>query len=131
MPYIGEIRVFGGNFPPLGWEFCEGQVLPISEYEVLFNLIGTAYGGDGQETFALPDLRGRVPVHAGNQLNIGQVLEPVLAPGTTPVVAGFTGSRGLKVTSTASVRVASAGVPRNMLAVRYIIATEGEFPAQN
>jgi microcystin-dependent protein len=65
-PYVGEIRLFAGNFAPAGWMFCEGQLLPISEYETLFNLIGTTYGGDGQSTFALPDLRGRVPIHQGN-----------------------------------------------------------------
>jgi len=63
--YIGEIRMFAGNFAPAGWAFCDGTQLSISEYEALFNLIGTTYGGDGQGTFALPDLRGRVPVHAG------------------------------------------------------------------
>src|SRR5256885_7429130 len=65
-PYVGEIRMFGGNFAPAGWMFCEGQLLPISENETLFNLIGTTYGGDGQSTFALPDLRGRLPLHMGN-----------------------------------------------------------------
>jgi microcystin-dependent protein len=65
-PYVGEIRMFGGNFAPAGWMFCNGQLLPISEYETLFNLIGTTYGGDGQSTFALPDLRGRLPVHMGS-----------------------------------------------------------------
>lgn len=65
-PYIGEIRMFAGNFAPAGWEFCAGQSLPISENETLFNLIGTTYGGDGQSTFALPDLRGRLPIHQGN-----------------------------------------------------------------
>jgi microcystin-dependent protein len=65
-PYVGEIRMFAGNFAPAGWMFCEGQLLPISEYETLFNLIGTTYGGDGQSTFALPDLRGRLPLHQGN-----------------------------------------------------------------
>lgn len=64
-PYIGEIRMFAGNFNPNGWMFCEGQLLPISEYETLFNLIGTMYGGDGQSTFQLPDLRGRIPLHFG------------------------------------------------------------------
>jgi microcystin-dependent protein len=64
-PYVGEIRMFGGNFAPAGWMFCEGQLLPISENETLFQLIGTTYGGDGQETFALPDLRGRLPIHLG------------------------------------------------------------------
>jgi len=66
-PYVGEIRMFGGNFAPLGWALCNGQLLPISQYDVLFTLIGTTYGGDGQNTFALPDLRGRVPVHAGQR----------------------------------------------------------------
>lgn len=65
-PYVGEIRMFAGNFAPAGWMFCEGQLLPISENETLFQLIGTTYGGDGQSTFALPDLRGRVPIHFGN-----------------------------------------------------------------
>ena len=64
-PYIGEIRMFAGNFPPAGWMFCDGALLPISENDTLFQLIGTTYGGDGQSTFALPDLRGRVPLHQG------------------------------------------------------------------
>ena len=65
-PYVGEIRIFAGNFAPAGWMFCEGQLLPISENETLFQLIGTMYGGDGQSTFGLPDLRGRIPLHFGN-----------------------------------------------------------------
>lgn len=64
-PYVGEIRMFAGNFPPNGWMFCEGQTLPISENEVLFQLIGTTYGGDGAETFNLPNLSSRVPMHMG------------------------------------------------------------------
>jgi microcystin-dependent protein len=65
-PYVGEIRMFAGNFAPAGWMFCEGQQLAISENETLFQLIGTTYGGDGQSTFNLPDLRGRIPIHQGN-----------------------------------------------------------------
>ncbi|MNQ39751.1 Phage Tail Collar Domain protein [compost metagenome] len=65
-PYVGEIRMFAGNFAPAGWMFCEGQLMPISENETLFQLIGTTYGGDGESTFALPDLRGRIPIHNGN-----------------------------------------------------------------
>ena len=65
-PYIGEIRMFAGNFAPVGWMFCEGQLLPISQNETLFQLIGTTYGGDGESTFAVPDLRGRLPIHQGN-----------------------------------------------------------------
>jgi microcystin-dependent protein len=64
-PYVGEIILVGFNFAPVGWAFCNGQLLPISENETLFNLIGTTYGGDGQTTFAMPDLRGRVPVGQG------------------------------------------------------------------
>lgn len=64
-PYIGEIRLFAGNFAPAGWAFCDGQLLAISENDVLFNLIGTTYGGDGQETFALPNLQSRIPIHMG------------------------------------------------------------------
>jgi microcystin-dependent protein len=64
-PYVGEIRMFGGNFAPAGWALCNGQLLAISQNDTLFNLIGTTYGGDGQNTFGLPDLRGRLPVHQG------------------------------------------------------------------
>lgn len=65
-PYVGEIRMFAGNFNPVGWEFCDGQQMPISENETLFQLIGTTYGGDGQETFNLPNLQSRIPLHMGN-----------------------------------------------------------------
>lgn len=71
-PYVGEIRMFAGNFAPAGWMFCEGQLLPISENETLFQLIGTTYGGDGQSTFALPDLRGRIPIHQGNGFTLAE-----------------------------------------------------------
>jgi microcystin-dependent protein len=64
-PYVGEIRIFAGNFPPVGWMFCDGQLLPISENETLFQLIGTTYGGDGESTFGLPNLQSRVPMHMG------------------------------------------------------------------
>lgn len=73
-PYVGEIRLFAGNFAPAGWHFCDGGLLAISENETLFNLIGTTYGGDGQSTFAVPDLRGRVPVHMGTGSGSNYVL---------------------------------------------------------
>jgi microcystin-dependent protein len=72
-PYVGEIRLVGFNFAPQGWMLCNGALLPISQYETLFNLIGTTYGGDGQSTFALPDLQGRIPVHQGSGFVIGQI----------------------------------------------------------
>jgi microcystin-dependent protein len=104
-PYVGEIRMFGGNFAPAGWMFCEGQLLPISEQETLFNLIGTTYGGDGQSTFALPDLRGRVPLHFGNGFTLAQtggvesvlLTKPQIPSHTHPfVVVG--GQRGTQAT---------------------------------
>lgn len=78
-PYVGEIRIFAGNFAPNGWMFCDGSLQSIAQNEVLFNLIGTTYGGDGQSTFALPDLRGRVPVHQGT------------GPGLSPRIIGEVG----------------------------------------
>lgn len=75
-PFIAEIRMFAGNFAPNGWAFCDGQLMSINQNEALFSLIGTFYGGNGQSTFALPDLRGRVPMHAGQ------------GPGLSPYVIG-------------------------------------------
>lgn len=72
-PYVGEIRIFAGNFAPAGWFFCDGRLLPISEYETLFQLIGTTYGGDGESTFALPDMRGRLPIHQGNGFVLAEI----------------------------------------------------------
>ncbi len=72
-PFVGEIRMFGGNFAPQGWAFCSGQLMAIAQNDTLFTLIGTTYGGDGQNTFALPDLRGRVPIHQGSGFVIGQL----------------------------------------------------------
>jgi microcystin-dependent protein len=71
--YVGEIRMFAGNFAPSGWVFCDGRLLSIADNEVLFNLIGTTYGGDGVTNFAVPDLRGRAPIHQGNGYVIGQM----------------------------------------------------------
>jgi microcystin-dependent protein len=90
-PYVGEIRIFGGNFAPAGWSFCDGRLVPISENDTLFNLIGTTYGGDGQSTFGLPDLRGRVPLHQGTLVGntfvigtLGGVETVTLAANTVP-----------------------------------------------
>jgi microcystin-dependent protein len=71
-PYSGEIRMFGGSFAPAGWAFCDGQTMPISQNDALFVILGTTYGGDGQETFNLPDLQGRVPLHQGQGPGISQ-----------------------------------------------------------
>jgi microcystin-dependent protein len=109
-PYVGEIRMFAGNFAPAGWMFCEGQLLPISENETLFQLIGTTYGGDGESTFALPDLRGRIPIHQGNGFILAETggAEEItltvnqIAAHSHPLLAtsaqGLDGSPGGKVT---------------------------------
>jgi len=110
-PYVGEIRMFAGNFAPAGWMFCEGQLLPISEYETMFNLIGTTYGGDGQSTFALPDLRGRLPLHQGNGFTLaepGGVEEVTLTVSQMPAH-----THPLIATSTAA---ASSSISGNVLA---------------
>src|SRR5436190_21566902 len=86
-PYVGEIRMFAGNFAPAGWMFCDGTQLPISENETLFQLIGTTYGGDGQSTFNLPDLRGRVPVHQGTDPATGTAFRVVQIAGRESVTA--------------------------------------------
>jgi len=71
-PYLGEIKLVSFNFAPKGWAFCNGQYLPINQNQALFSLLGTTYGGNGQTTFALPDLRGRMPVHTGDDVSLGQ-----------------------------------------------------------
>ena len=71
-PFVAEIRIFPFNFPPKGWAFCDGQLLPINQNQALFSLLGTTYGGDGRVNFGLPDLRGRVPLHMGNGHTLGE-----------------------------------------------------------
>src|ERR1700691_3539428 len=79
--------MFGGNFAPLGWSLCNGSLLPISEYDVLFALIGTTYGGDGQNTFALPNLQGRLPVHQGGSSVLGQIAGTEMVTVSSPQFA--------------------------------------------
>lgn len=88
--FVGEIRMFGGNYAPEGWAMCNGQLLPISENEALFALIGTTYGGDGQSTFAVPDLRGRLPVHMGQNPRTGTQFRLAQAGGTEAVTLSLT-----------------------------------------
>src|ERR1044071_3802212 len=71
-PFLSEIRIFSFNFPPKGWAFCNGQLLPINQNQALFSLLGTTFGGDGRVNFALPDLRGRVPIHVGQGHTLGE-----------------------------------------------------------
>jgi len=87
-PYLGEIRMFGGNFPPRGWAMCDGALVSIAENDALYILLGTTYGGDGQNTFGLPDLRGRVPSHQGSK------------NGQTYVLGQMSGAESVTLTST-------------------------------
>jgi microcystin-dependent protein len=119
--FLGEVRMFAGNFAPVGWELCNGQLLPISQYDALFTLLGTTYGGDGQNTFRLPDLRGRTPVHQGvaNGLTtrvIGQVtgtetvtLTPSQLPAHNHAVHATSGAGTSAVPTGASWAAASTG----------------------
>jgi microcystin-dependent protein len=145
-PYVGEIRMFAGNFAPAGWMFCEGQLLPISEYETLFNLIGTTYGGDGQSTFALPDLRGRVPLHFGNgftlaetggvetiTLTVSQIpahSHPFLATGTGASNASPAVGNQLPAESTLAT-LYSVSAPTLAMGASAISATGGSQPHNN
>ena len=89
-PFVGEIRMFAGNFAPRGWAFCDGQLLAISQNDALFSVIGTLYGGDGRTTFALPDLRGRVPIHAGQGPGLSE--RPLGSKGGVETTVGVAGS---------------------------------------
>ena len=109
-PFVGEIRLFAGNFAPAGWMVCDGRLLPIVENETLFQLIGTTYGGDGQETFALPDLRGRFPLHQG------------AGPGLSSYVIG-------EITGTESVTLTAAQMPAHTHQAHAAVAGNDVLPA--
>lgn len=143
-PYVGEIRMFAGNFAPAGWMFCEGQLLPISEYETLFNLIGTTYGGDGQSTFALPDLRGRIPIHFGGGFTLaetGGVEEITLTLSQIPshnhnliasTDSGNLSNQGNYLAAGQDVQVYAAGVtPDTLSHTSSIASTGGSQPHTN
>ncbi len=132
-PMLGEISMFAGNFAPRGWAFCNGQVLQIRDNQALFSILGTTYGGDGRTTFALPDLRGRAPIHAGRgpglqtSYRLGQKggAETLVHPPTVPINSSSSGRA----------RVINAANPiSNMqpfLSVNYIIAVQGTYPSRN
>ena len=145
-PYVGEIRMFAGNFAPAGWMFCEGQLLPISENETLFNLIGTTYGGDGQSTFALPDLRGRIPIHQGNGFTLAETggaeeitltVEPDSGPqpsasGDSNNIGGRARHRQCRSPNRATVKVySSCERPTSPMGASSITSTGGSQPHTN
>ena len=117
-PFIGEIRLFAGNYAPSGWAYCNGQLLPISGNTALFSLVGTTYGGDGEVTFALPDMRGRVPLHAGN------------GPGLSSRTIGF--RAGIEnVTLVATQLPAHNHLAKAATGVGRLSEPEGAVPASN
>lgn len=152
-PYVGEIRLFAGNFAPAGWAFCNGQLMAISENEALFQLIGTTYGGDGQATFALPDLQGRVPIHQGtanfgSTFAIGQLggsetvtLTTQQMPAHNHVLhasanastagAGPAGNLTANTSATTSTPIYSAATPGTAMAPSGIGPTGGNQPHDN
>ena len=92
-PFLGEVRMFAGSFAPVGWQFCNGQLLPIAENDALFVLLGTTYGGDGVNNFGLPDLRGRTPIHQGSSSGLTpRVVGQMLGTETVTLTAGQTPS---------------------------------------
>ena len=136
--------MFAGNFAPAGWMFCEGQLLPISENETLFALIGTTYGGDGQDTFALPDLRGRIPIHQGNGFDLaetGGVEEIMLTVNQLPehshplLASGNVGTLGNPsnnlLSESPSVKPYNAQAPAAAMAPQAITAVGGSQPHTN
>lgn len=150
-PYVGEIRMFAGNFPPNGWMFCDGSVLPISENEVLFQLIGTTYGGDGQSTFALPNLQGRVPVHPGSggggsyvqaqtggaetvTLTVQQIpvhTHPVLVANAGGVASPSNALLATATSTATGLQVFNAQAPGVSLHASSVTATGGSQPHEN
>jgi microcystin-dependent protein len=143
-PYVGEIRMFAGNFAPAGWMLCHGQLLPISENETLFQLIGTTYGGDGESTFALPDLRGRLPIHFGNGFILaetGGVESVTLTVNQIPAhahsfmasadIANSPNPGGHVLAETVSTTPYYNGPPAVALALQSVVPTGGSQPHSN
>jgi len=160
-PFLGQINLFAGNFAPRGWAFCDGQLIAISRYSALFSLLGTIYGGDGRTTFALPDLRGRAPVHMGSgpglsayregqkggaeSVTLGVAQLPAHHHGVEvqhvdntslgAEVAGGIADDPTQITATHTTANTGGGQPHENrqphLAINYIIALQGIFPPRS
>ena len=138
---IGIVKIFAGNYAPRGWAFCRGQLLPIGQYKTLYSILGTTYGGDGRTTFALPDLRGRSPISAGNGPGLdphalgsrGGVERVVLDTAELP--AHITTNRVAIESSSGHTSTFNGNFPAHenrppFLTLNYIICLEGTFPAR-
>ncbi len=133
-PFLGEIRTFGFNFAPQGWALCNGQVLSISQNTALFSLLGTTYGGNGINTFALPDFRGRVAHGASNTSFLGAAAGgEVSAASTVSNIASLTINRGLSSQTVGTAQIAGSGGTNRQptLVVNFCIAMQGIFPSRN
>jgi microcystin-dependent protein len=106
-PFLGEIKIISWNFPPKGWAFCNGQLLPINQNQALFSILGTTYGGDGMRTFGLPNLQGRVPMHVGSGIVLGELAGEAAHTLITPEIAAHTHS--LAALNAAAATVANGG----------------------
>ena len=143
-PYVGEVRLFPYNFAPNGWFDCDGRLLSIAEYEVLYTLLGTTYGGDGVNTFGLPNLCGRVPIHQGTGLGMGTyVLGQIAGTARIPTNGVFSGSGALKMYGSSG----GAQIPINVLdnagqtlphsnlqpylVLNFCIALNGVYPSRS
>lgn len=132
-PFIGEIRLFAGNFAPQGWALCQGQLLPIQQNTALFSILGTTYGGNGSTNFALPDLRDRAPVHHGQGTGLDN-LELGETPGTGHTAAVVTSVNPARGTGTGSTSTPHNVYPVQQLptlTMNYIIALQGIFPPRS
>lgn len=138
-PFVGEIRMFAGNFAPRGWAFCDGQLLAVSQNDDLFSLLGTIYGGDGRTTFGLPDMRGRLPIHAGQgpglsrdfRLGSKTGAENAAIADTRSVVSGVRINRGVAVNAQSTPVVGAAEPIHPALCVNFIIALFGIYPSRH
>lgn len=142
-PYIGEIRMFAGNYAPNGWMFCNGQLLAISDNDALFNLIGTTYGGDGQVSFGLPDLRGRIPIHTNSTYPMGQpggsesvtLTSSTIPSHTHAMMASTTVPAGTNpqgnVTGQAAAKLYRLGNPTVAINPQSVVQTGGNQPHDN
>ncbi|TGV00931.1 phage tail protein [Flavivirga rizhaonensis] len=134
-PILGEIRMFAGDFAPRGWAFCDGQTLQISQYNALFSLLGTNYGGDGRSTFNLPDLRGRAPIHAGQGNNLNNIRLGDKGGSESKELRKMTVFENAKGKSYETYTVKSSNsklyTRDPYLGVRFIIALQGIFPSRS
>ena len=160
-PFIGEVKIISWNFPPKGWAFCNGQLLPINQNQALFSILGTTYGGNGQTNFALPNLQGRTAIHVGNGFTPGEsggeaghtltlqelpahnhILQGTAANGDTPLPATLANANNLYSTAPpntaltpGSIGNAGGSQPHDnespYLVLNFVIALQGIFPSRN